>query len=401
LGGIGKTQLAIEYAYRYVENYSLVWWIRAEEPTKLATEYSALAHYINLPEKNDIDQNKIIEGVRHWLEQNEKWLLIFDNAPNHTELRKYLPQRCNGHILITSRNPNWRGMASSLPLDVLERGESVDFLLKRTGKKDKISSKALAESLGDLPLALEQAGAYIEVTGISIADYLKFFQSYRKELLRRGKPSADYPDSVATTWEISFQKVHEASPAGAALLNLCAYFAPDDIPLELLFEEKNLLPESLAKGAEKPVSFNDALAAPRSYSLIEVEGKMLSIHRLVQAMARDRMTETERKTFAEAAIKIVNKSFPFASNDVNTWPKCSILLPHAIVVADHSERLKVASESTARLLNQTGIYLKGRFELPEARTHFERALKIFQQFLGKEHNYTITVRNNLVSLNSR
>jgi len=207
LGGIGKTQLAIEYAYRYVENYSLVWWIRAEEPTKLATEYSALAHYINLPEKNDIDQNKIIEGVRHWLEQNEKWLLIFDNAPNHTELRKYLPQRCNGHILITSRNPNWRGMASSLPLDVLERGESVDFLLKRTGKKDKISSKALAESLGDLPLALEQAGAYIEVTGISIADYLKFFQSYRKELLRRGKPSADYPDSVATTWEISFQKV--------------------------------------------------------------------------------------------------------------------------------------------------------------------------------------------------
>jgi len=395
LGGVGKTQLALEYAYRNASEYDLVWWVRSEETATLASDYASLAKALDLPEKDAADQKLIIQAVKHRLEQIPKWLLVFDNAKDRADVNDYLPQWKTGHVLITSRNVNWRGTATPLDVKVLEHSESVDFLLKRSGYTDGEAADALADALGNLPLALEQAGAYMEATGRSLPDYLEMFTDCKSELWDRAEPPPDYPDTVATTWNIAFDEVKQISSTGADLLNLCAFLAPDDILVELLKDEAQHMPGSLAAVAGDPLAFDDAVDPLRRYSLVEINAGSISVHRLVQAVTRNRLDEDERKKWAEAAVRIVDEAFPFDSNDVGTWPVCSRLLPHALAAAEHAEALDVASDSTGRLLNQTGLYLKGRAQFAEAKEMVERALDIGEATYGPDHP-TVAIRvNNL------
>ncbi len=395
LGGVGKTQLAFEYAYRNVAEYDIVWWVRSEEPATLAADYASLAKALDLPDKEAADQLLIIKAVKQWLEQNPKWLLVFDNAKDRAYVRNYIPQGQMGHVLITSRNANWLGTATPLDVKVLKRPESVDLLLKRTGYADREAADTLADALGDLPLALEQAGAYMDATRRSLPDYLKMFTARKNELWDRAGPPPDYPDTVATTWNIAFDEVRQLSPSGADLLNLCAFLAPDDIPVELLNSGVQYLPESLTAVASDPLAFDDAVDPLRRYSLVEITAETISVHRLVQAVTRDRLDEDEIKKWAEAAVRIVNKAFPFKSDDVGTWPVCSRLLPHALAAAEHAEALDVASDSTGRLLNQTGLYLKGRAQFAEAKEMFEQALAIDEAAYGPDHPDVAIDVNNL------
>jgi tetratricopeptide (TPR) repeat protein len=395
LGGVGKTQLAVEYAYCYVAEYDVVWWVRAEEPATLAADYAGLAGPLDLPQKDEPDQRVVVEAVRRWLGQNAGWLLVFDNAPGPAQVRDYLPQAATGHVLVTSRNPAWRGVASPLTVQVLERPESVDFLLKRTGQADEEAADALADALGDLPLALEQAGAYVEATGGSLSGYLDLFRHRQRDLLSRGKPSTDYPHTVATTWELSFQQVQQASPAGADLLNLCAFLAPDDIPRDLLSEGAGHLPPPLADAVADPLAFNEAVAALRCYSLIEVRDDALSVHRLVQAVTRDRLAGKTQRTWAEAAVRLVNSAFPFESDDVRAWQVCSRLLSHALSTAWHAESLEVDPEAMGHLLNRAGVYFHGRAQFAEAKAALERSLIIAEAVFGPDHPNVASAINNL------
>jgi hypothetical protein len=315
LGGVGKTQLAIEYAYRHRADYSLAWWVRAEEPAALAGDYAAMAAALDLPQKDAREQAVIVEAVRRWLEQSTGWLLVFDNAGEPAVIREYLPRSAGGHVIITSRNPAWGTVAKPLGVQVFERPTSVEFLLKRTGQTDQEAAGKLAEALGDLPLALEQAAAYVEATADSLSGYLRMFREQQAELLKRPSPSSD--TTVAATWELSFQQVERRSPPAAALLNLCAFLAPDDIPLDIV-QQAPKLPRPLAKAATDAVQFGDATAALRRFSLVSRSGATLSVHRLVQAVTRERMAEDARKRWAAAAARCVNRAFPVESGDVRT-----------------------------------------------------------------------------------
>ena len=354
LGGVGKTQLAVEYVYRHIQDYSIVWWMRAEEPAALASDYAALAQKFELSEKDATDQGAIRGAVRQWLEQHEGWLLVFDNTPGPSEVREYLPKAATGHVIITSRSPTWTGVARPLRVEVFDRAESVDFLLRRTGQPDEDAAEALAEELGDLPLALEQAGAYMEATGRPLSEYLEMFRASQLKILKRYPPATDYEETVATTWELSFQGARAASPASAGLLRLCAFLAPDDIPKDLLGQGSEHLPKALRGVVSDPEAFDEAIAARRRYSLVEAAGDSLSVHRLVQAVVRERLGKGSRKTWAGAGVRLVNTAFPFYSDDVVTWPACARLLPHA-------EALKVEPEAAGRVLNQVGLYLRGRW----------------------------------------
>src|SRR5262245_15996184 len=382
LGGIGKTQLVAHYAYQRAADYSVVWWVRAEEPASLAGDYAALAEKLALPEKDASDQRVVIEAVRRWLGQNAGWLLIFDNAPEAKSVRDYLPQSATGHTLITSRNPQWRGVAQTWPVKLLARMEAADFLQKRTGQTDAEAALALAEALGDLPLALEQAGAYIENKGKTLADYLELCRSRRQDLWRRDKPPTDYPETVATTWDLAFHEIGSESPGGAALMNLCAFLAPDDIQLKFAREWAELLPPPLAAVAQDELELDDAVAALRRYSMVEIENDSLSFHRLAQAVARDKLAEDEKKQWAEAAVKLIDQAFPFASVDISAWPECSRLLPHAVASTVFAEERLAAPEETARLLNQTSGYLLGRAQFAEVIELSGRALKIVEKIYG-------------------
>ncbi|HKQ75047.1 MAG TPA: FxSxx-COOH system tetratricopeptide repeat protein [Blastocatellia bacterium] len=385
LGGIGKTQLVAHYAYRHAADYSVIWWVRAEEPSALATDYAGLAEKLSLPEKDLSDQRAVIEAVRRWLGQNAGWLLIFDNATEANAVRDYLPQSATGHTLITSRNPHWRGIAQTWPVKLLARDEGADFLLKRTGQNDAAAARALAETLGDLPLALEQAGAYIENKGKSLADYLELFRSRRQDLWRRDQPPMDYPETVATTWDLALREIGQESSGGAALMNLCAFLAPDNIQLKFAREGAELLPPPLAAVAQDELELDDAVAALRRYSMVEIENDSLSFHRLAQAVTRDKLPADEKKRWAEAAVKLIDRAFPFASVDVSAWPECSRLLSHAVASTGYAEEQQTALEETARLLNQTSGYLLGRAQFAEVVKLSERALMIVEKIYGSNH----------------
>jgi hypothetical protein len=211
LGGIGKTQLALEYAYRYREAYRLVWWVRAEEPETLAADYAALAEPLNLLPQAAQAQSETIAVVRRWLEHHEGWLLILDNAPEPAAIHPYLPHTIHGHLIITSRHFGWGGTAQSLTVPVLPREEAVKLLLGVTQQSDGEVAGAIAQTLGDLPLALAQAAAYIDATGLSLSAYVQRLQTHLEALLRRGEGSPDYPNTVATTWTMAFAASRRSS----------------------------------------------------------------------------------------------------------------------------------------------------------------------------------------------
>jgi tetratricopeptide (TPR) repeat protein len=391
LGGIGKTQLALEYAYRHRDEYRVVWWMRAEDAATLAADYAGLAAALGLIQREATEQAVVVAAVRQWLEQNAGWLLVFDNAENRAAVRDYVPQG-RGKVIITSREPVWSGVATPLGLEVLAAEEAVDFLCKRTGDTDAAAAATLAEDLGRLPLALEQAAAYIEDTGGSLQYYRQLYAENHAALLRQGRLSTEYPDTVATTWTLSIGKVDE--PA-RALLNLCAFFAPEGIPLDAIREKAGGLPSPLDIVAADAVRLDSAIAALLRFSLIGRKGEDLSVHRLVQAVMRERLEDAEQRGWAAAAVGMLDARFPSGSADVRTWPVCARLLTHALSAAHWAEALAVAPEATARLLNQVGRYLRGRAEFISARDLFERALRIGEAALDEEQPEVGTYANNL------
>ena len=395
MGGVGKTQLAVEYIYRHKPDYRVIWWIHSEEPTAMAADYAGLAASLDLPEKDSIDQSETVRAVKRWLEHNSGWLLIFDNAHDPGAIRDYIPQGGAGYVIITSRNPDWGSVARLLPVKKFDRADSTDFICKRTGQDDRDAADVLADELGDLPLALEQAGAYIKTTGTTLTDYQELFRSRRKELWDDESPPTYYPDSVATTWSLAMDDVREESEEAADLLNLCAFLAPDEIPLEMLGEGAEHIPKPLASTAADRLAMNRAIRVLRRYSLIDASDKSLSVHRLVQAVVRDRFGEDEADGWAETAVRLLSAVFPFKIDDVRTWHLCSRLLPHALAAAAHAEAREVALGETSFILNETGTYLRGRAEFAEAKAHYERALTLAEEVYGRDHPNVATIVNNL------
>jgi len=402
-GGMGKTQIALQHAYIPENNFKYVWWLRSEQPSTLLDDYVGIAEELKLPGWNLRDTDQAIKSVKRWLECecSSNWLLVFDNAQEPDDVRRYLPAAGSGQVIITARLSVWDGMAKTLEVGVFQKDEkkddSVDFLLKRTGKNDRDGAANLARELGDMPLALEQAGAYIKETGISFPDYLDRFKKDRKKLLKHGKP-LNYPDTVATTWEISFRAVQQERPVAGDLLNLCAFLAPDAIPRAMWEDGAKHLTEALTSCVQDTGEFDECIAVLKKYSLINVADNLISVHRLVQAVVQDRMSMEEQKLWAESALKIVNDAFSFSQLDQETWEKCSKISSHAFRAAQHAEKLEISPLETANLLNSLGGYLNNRMELASARSVLERALKIDEKALGPEHTSVATMANNLGSV---
>ncbi len=401
LGGVGKTQLAIEYAYRYANHYSLIWWVRSETPEALNADWEALARRMNLVSQEDrLEQGQVIEIVRGTLEARTGWLLVFDNAPNPKAIESYMPHGSAGHVVVTSRYAAWGRLARPLPVRVWQPRESVEFLLKRTGHEDEAAAGQLAEELGYLPLALEQAAAYVEHAGRSLAGYLGLFRERKLALFQHGSSGSDETVTVATTWDMSFEQARKDSSAAVDLLRLCAFLGPDDIPMEVIVQGIEHIPQPLSDALQDPLELDKAIIALRNYSLVEVDEpepdeRRLSIHRLVQAVTSDRLSEEERKAWAEAAVGVVNKAFPNDADDVRSWPVCARLGTHAVQAVKHAEKLQVGMENTARLLNELGRHSYGRAELDQAKDYYERALAIDEKVYGPEHSTVATLTNNI------
>lgn len=434
LGGIGKTQLAIEYAYSYRQEYQVVLWAKADTTEALNASYTEIAGLLQLPQHDAQEQEVIVQAVKHWLRTNGGWLLILDNADELDLVQPFVPTECPGHLLLTTR-AQWMGeLAQPLEVETMETEAGALLILRRarlvapdapldvTPPEERRQAAKLAEELGGLPLALDQAGAYIEETRCGLADYLQLYQTGQARLLaRRGGKKPSHPDSVATTWAISFAKVEEANPMAAELLRACAFLAPDAIPEELLVEVLKTplsLPERqrglgswfswfpseqrrklrLALSPAKERQMDEAIAFLRIYSLIQRNRaeKTLSVHRLVQAVVRDSLPTEIQHQWMQRAIHAVASADPGA--DVANWPALERLLPHALVCATWIEHAPLIMPAAANLLNWTAYYLHERARHGEAESLYQRALAMREQQLGATHPKTATSLNNLAEL---
>ena len=390
LGGVGKTQLALEYAHRHTSDYELVWWVTAEPPAAIPGQLAALARRLGLPEA--AEQAETVHALWDALRQRDRWLLIFDNAEHPNDLRPWWPPD-SGRVLVTSRNPTWTGLTATMPLDVLPRAAAVAFLQHRLGRDDPALDQ-LADTLGELPLALEQSAAYLEETASSPSEYLDLLASHARELLALGQP-ATTAQTIATTWAVSLQRLRQQAPAAEDLLALCAFLAADDIPRSLPAEHAALLPERLAATVADPLGYQQTIAALRRYSLVKTSTDSLSVHRLVQAVVRQRLDPDQQQHWASAALHLVRAAFPTEPFDPAGWPASARLLPHALAAVVHATTLGIDPETTAWLLHQVGAYVFVRADYPQARKLQVRALAIRETRLGADHPETAHSLTNL------
>jgi tetratricopeptide (TPR) repeat protein len=361
LGGVGKSQLALEYTYRYMKGNYVVAWIRAESLASTEADFVALATALGLAEASKADMRAVMSAVHAWLETNDNWFLVLDNVEGPDTLQKILPRHLRGRVLITTRYQGWGSRATSLPLTPFRVNEARDFVLDRTDESDVESAQKLVTRLGGLPLALEEACAYMDATGRSIGGYLKLFESHHNALLSRSQPRGDYPATLQTTWEVSFMELEKSYPEAVRLVNLLAFLGPDDLPESLLLSSDVPLDGELPD----PIEFDDLIAALRRYSLIKVDIDAVSIHRLVQLVIRDRMTREMREYYALKALELIDKAFPASGAVGDMLPDCGRLLPHAITALAHTDGLAKAEVSAGRLLGRTGTYQCARGSLQE------------------------------------
>ncbi|MGZ3644451.1 MAG: tetratricopeptide repeat protein [Ktedonobacteraceae bacterium] len=402
LGGIGKTQTAAEYTFRYGDEYAHVFWIWAATQETLDADFVKLTQLLDLPEKDEQDQTQVVAAVKRWLSVNENWLLIMDNADDLPMARQFLPTTHNGYVLFTTRDQAGGMIAASVEVEKLSLQDGTLLLLRWSNRldRDKSLDQALAEDLAaaerivkemdGLPLALVQAGAYIVETACSLEDYLKLYKTHHKELLARpSRLMLDYPETVATTWSISFRKIEQQNPTAADLLRLCAFLAPDAIPEELLMQgiaEPGTDPDT---DRGDPFKFNEALGVLLRYSLVRREEKthVLSIHRLVQTVLKDNMDQETQHTWAERTVQAVNAVFPEASSGIGEKQHYFLqyYLPHVQECAALISRYYLHSHEASRLLFQAGDFLYFHGFYHQSHALHQQALEIRKLTYGPEH----------------
>ncbi|GLV55814.1 tetratricopeptide repeat protein [Dictyobacter sp. S3.2.2.5] len=399
LGGIGKTQIAIEFAYRCLEQGRYIhtlWVVASSEETiqKSFVELTAL-----LPEmvtQGMTDQRKLVAAALLWLEQCEQpWLLIFDNADALPIVQPYLPRHGNGCILLTTRAQATGSLAPSLEVELMEQHEAIYFLRRRAqrcvdGSPQEIEeARTIVETLARFPLALDQAGAYIDETKCSFRDYLQIYQERHYALLsRRGMQITSYPESVATTWSLSFTQIKQANPAAADLLRLCACLAPDHIPEELFTEGASYWPPALRQATADRFAFNQLLQTLLAFSLVTrcSEGHFLGIHRLVQVIQMEQMTPQEQRQWATCAVLAIYAIFPHdPEHDVSSWPQCLRYLEQAYACSQLIQRHHILLPEAAEVLHRIATYLRERAFYPLAEPLYQQAIQIREKQGGAEH----------------
>ncbi|MGC5017729.1 FxSxx-COOH system tetratricopeptide repeat protein [Micromonospora sp. DT47] len=354
MGGVGKTQVALEYVHRFKSAYDVVWWIVADPPQFVDAALADLAGRLEItggPTLPDTVRS-VLQALGRG-EPYERWLVVFDNAEELDQIEQFLPQG-PGHVLLTSRNRAWGDRANPIQVDVFDRTESVAHLAQRVPAISAEEADRVAEALGDLPIAVAAAGAWLADTGTSVADYLR-------QIERHG-PSAL---SVEATWDLSLNRLRDQAPAAYRLLQLCSVLAPE-IALELIYSDEMaaaLVPfdpsvsERLVRGAL--VQQINRLALLK----LDVQGGRIQVHRLLQAVVRDRMTDEEIAAARHQVHVVLAASRPRGDvDDPATWARLRMLWPHLEV----SEALTCPEESVRQLLIDRVRYLWQRGGLEQA-----------------------------------
>jgi tetratricopeptide (TPR) repeat protein len=405
LGGVGKTQLAIEFAYTHAMDYDVVWSITAEDPTTIPDQFSALARKLGLSPVNDPDE--VRDQVHDALRNAAGWLLIFDNADSVAGIQPWLPSiplqpGTPGHVIVTTRRGGFGTIGRVLDLEVIDLLAAVQLLRSRVPALEEDVAEQIAEQLGRLPLGLEQAAAYLDRTQTPAADYFDLLYTSPQAMLAEG--------AVATVWDLSFDRVAREAPEAMELLSICAYLAPEAIPFDLFTRHPDELPTSLAQAVADAVAFNRTISTLVDYSLAKRTPAGLQLHRLVQAAVRLRHQNADLRalpTSAQMALCLLRVDAPTKiMHTPEDWPRWAVLLPHVLAATDHfrtDSSIIVGGNGTTAdamslLLDRTGTYLQVHGRVREARPLVERALAIAEANYGPDHPIVAVHLHNLAHI---
>jgi len=389
LGGAGKTSVAVEYAYRHVAETGVCWQFAAEDPATLTAQFAELAAQLGAREL--ADARDPVASVHSVLARAETgWLLVFDNVTDRASVDRFLPPHGDGRILITTQNQLWP-YEWAVDVPVLDTEVAAGFLVSRTGDADRAAARELAEALGGLPLALEQAAAYMQASGTTLARYLPAFRTRQSDLLARGKADG-HPQDVGATLDLGLSRLADEAPGAVALLRLLAFLAPEPVPLPVLLDDAPAddpsVDATVGTLCGDLVVAGDAVAALRRYSLVALAGDgLVLVHRLVQEVTRAQLPADQADQWWQAAATIVECAVPASPQLPASWPTCVQLLPHARAV------LSLTSGGIRRIaeaLGYSGSYVAAR-DLSQQIVATHKADSNY----GSEHPDTLTTRNNL------
>ena len=358
MGGVGKTQLVIEYAHRYVAEYQVVWWIPAEQVALVRSSLAALGRRLGI---EDTATNRLEDAVGATLDALrrgapfEGWLVVFDNADQPDEIGDLLPSGA-GHVIVTSRNNRWEALGTILEIDVFSREDSLEFLRRRLPGIAERDADRLADELGDLPLALEQAAAFQIESRLTVLDYLGLFARHSGTLLGENPP-AGYPLPLAAVWRLSDSRLEEQMPFARELLRRCALFGSAPIDRDVFKSGRHVVGEPLRSNLADPITLNRAMREIGRYALARVDNHSgtVQVHPLIQKLIREDMKPGELETARRDVHLLLAAADPGTPDDPVTWGRYEVLLgytsPSDVVGSDEPEVRRFVQNVVRYLFN--------------------------------------------------
>ncbi|MFD4674886.1 FxSxx-COOH system tetratricopeptide repeat protein [Lentzea sp. NPDC058450] len=404
MGGVGKTQLVLEFCHRYGAHLDVVWWIAAENPTLIPDQLRRLGTALELDLPADVaDATQIV--VSH-LRGLRRWLLVFDNAESAADLHPFLPSS-TGRVLVTTRRAGFDALGGVLDLDTMARRESVRLLAQRAPGLIAIQADELAELLGDLPLGLEQAAAYLTQSHMPPPEYLQLLRASPDSVADKGQASQRHsPDrSLQTLWTLSLRQLDEHHRQAAQLLAICSYLAPEAIPLELFTANSAVLPAPLGTDATSAAALSHVIGILTDYSLVKRDQDTITVHRLVQLSVRAHTALVTREAGSEQhplawTITLLRADLPArVYGEPSAWPRWRQLLPHVLAALNHHTATPDLIPYTASwLFDRAGTYLQTTGLTSQAKPLLERALTIGEAAHGPDHPSVATRLSNLAAV---